>query len=142
MKTCNKCNEKKDLILFAKGKRYKDGRRNVCKKCHTAYVTAYYNINPDKKAAKNKMNTFYKPAYLKHNIDKGQYEELFNLHNGKCHACKDRDGKCIDHDHSCCSSAFSCGKCVRGLLCSQCNTALGSLGDSKEKIKGLLDYIK
>jgi hypothetical protein len=142
MKTCNKCNEEKELMLFAKGKKYKDGRRNVCKKCHTAYVISYYNSNPDKKAAKNKMNTFYRPAYLRHNLTKEEYEELFNLHNGKCHSCKERDGKCIDHDHSCCGGSFSCGKCVRGLLCSQCNTALGSLGDSKEKIKGLLEYIK
>jgi len=142
VKICNKCNEEKDLMLFAKGKRYKDGRRNVCKKCHTSYVTAYYNSNPDKKAAKNKMNTFYRPAYLRHNLTQDQYEQLFNLYNGKCHSCKERDGKCIDHNHLCCSGSFSCGRCVRGLLCSQCNTALGSLGDSKEKIKGLLEYIK
>jgi hypothetical protein len=45
--------------MFAKGKNYKDGRRGTCKRCHTDYVLSYYNSNPDKKAAKNKINSLY-----------------------------------------------------------------------------------
>ena len=40
----------------------------------------------------------------------------------------------VDHDHS-------SGK-IRGLLCVKCNTALGLLKDSKERIKTLLEYIE
>ena len=142
MKTCVKCGEEKDLELFAKGKNYKDGRRGTCKKCHTAYVKNYYNSNPDKKAEKNRMNTFYKPNYIAHHLTEEQYSKMFNLYNGKCHSCKDRGATNIDHDHNCCSGQRSCGKCVRGILCSQCNTALGLLQDNKQKIKNLLQYIK
>ena len=142
MKKCIKCGEEKDLELFAKGKGYKDGRRGTCKKCHTAYVTKYYNDRPDKKAEKNRMNTFYKPNYIAHHLTEEQYNKMLNLYNGKCHSCKDRAATNIDHDHSCCSGQRSCGKCVRGILCSQCNTALGLLQDNRQKIKNLLQYIK
>jgi hypothetical protein len=143
MKTCVKCGEEKELELFTKGKNYKDGRRGTCKKCHTSYTINYYNNNPDKKDAKNKMNTFYKPNYLFHNITKEKYDEMLKMYDGKCHSCKDRDAKAIDHDHACCKNGKgSCGKCVRGILCNQCNTALGLLQDSRQKIISLLEYIK
>jgi hypothetical protein len=47
----------------------------------------------------------------------------------------------IDHDHSCCPSTRTCGKCIRGLLCPQCNVATGFLGDSVSKALGLVEYL-
>lgn len=53
----------------------------------------------------------------------------------------------IDHDHACCDKhpnrgKQSCGACVRGWLCMTCNVGLGSLGDSPERIQGLLAYLE
>jgi hypothetical protein len=40
---------------------------------------------------------------------------------------------CVDHDHTCCpGEKMSCGKCVRGLLCRSCNTALGHIERKSE----------
>jgi hypothetical protein len=30
----------------------------------------------------------------------------------------------IDHDHDCCPGSYTCGKCVRGVLCAPCNRTL------------------
>ena len=104
-------------------------------------MTAYYAKNPDKNAEKIRMNTYYKPSWKRHNISEEYYLELFNKYDGKCHSCKENSATNIDHDHSCCDTYRSCGKCIRGILCHGCNTALGLLKDSPDVIKNLLEYI-
>ncbi len=47
----------------------------------------------------------------------------------------------IDHDHACCPGSYSCGSCVRGLLCWACNVALGIVKDDPDVLKGLLAYL-
>jgi hypothetical protein len=138
MKTCNRCNQKKELGLFAKGSGYKDGRRGICKKCHSEYMTKYYKDNPNKLKTAGKIEKNWR----RHHITEEKYAELFCKHDGKCHACKINVATNVDHDHQCCNKPRSCGKCVRGLLCHQCNSALGLLGDDRKKIKNLLEYIK
>lgn len=140
-KTCSKCGEEKALELFRKQKLNKSGYAADCKACHSKYMTAYYANNPEKNAEKVRMNTYYKPNWHRHKITEEKYKELLAIHSGLCHACKESIATNIDHDHECCSGNFSCGKCVRGVLCHHCNTALGLLKDSQQNIKGLLSYI-
>jgi hypothetical protein len=46
---------------------------------------------------------------------------------------------CIDHDHACCpDEKRSCGKCIRGLLCSGCNRALGIIESKYEMAQAYL----
>jgi len=47
----------------------------------------------------------------------------------------------VDHDHNCCPGTHSCGLCVRGLLCTQCNCAAGLLGDDAERALALARYV-
>jgi hypothetical protein len=46
----------------------------------------------------------------------------------------------VDHDHECCPGPRSCGKCVRGLICNECNLALG-LGQDPQTLRSLADYL-
>ena len=47
----------------------------------------------------------------------------------------------VDHDHSCCPGGKTCGKCVRGILCTRCNMALGLLDDDRTRIARLDAYL-
>lgn len=48
----------------------------------------------------------------------------------------------VDHDHACCpTSSKTCGKCVRGLLCHACNTALGNFQDDPKRLIAAVAYL-
>lgn len=147
MKTCKKCGEEKALSLFPKSKALKSGYRNECKLCYAAYMRAYLAAKPEKAEAnrvaqKVRDSKADKKAYKRHGVTTEQFEAMKAKHNGLCWACQERPGTSIDHDHSCCPGPRSCGKCVRGLLCHYCNTALGLAGDSPEKLIRLIHYLQ
>lgn len=64
--------------------------------------------------------------------------ELFLWSEVRKHA----DTACVDHDRRCCPRDGSCGKCVRGLLCSPCNMGLGLLGDDAGRLARAIAYLK
>lgn len=73
----------------------------------------------------------------KYQLTAEDYEQILRSQNGKCAICEDalqggRDEH-IDHDHI-------TGK-VRGILCSQCNTAVGKFKDSPEIILKAAEYV-
>jgi hypothetical protein len=53
--------------------------------------------------------------------------EYIKMSKNGCNICGDKgtvQTLNIDHDHKCCAGKRSCGECVRGVLCSRCNTVL------------------
>lgn len=69
----------------------------------------------------------------KYGLTTESYNELLKKQNGVCAICKRPEALkrslSIDHDHRCCPTHKSCGKCIRGLLCFRCNQAIGLLND-------------
>lgn len=78
------------------------------------------------------------------------YDELFKKQSGRCAICGTTkpdtlsSGKkylSLDHDHRCCSGIKSCGKCIRGLLCGNCNRGLGQFKDNVLIMKKACNYL-
>ena len=79
--------------------------------------------------------------YSKHHITEDAFLEMYEKFDGKCWSCKESKIYCIDHDHNCCSGVYSCGRCVRGLLCRGCNTGLGHFKDNVDRLAAAMIYL-
>lgn len=76
------------------------------------------------------------------------YERLLLQQDGLCAICRrppepDRM-LAVDHDTRCCppASRRTCGNCIRGLLCTNCNWGLGHLGDDPEVLLRAVSYVQ
>lgn len=80
-----------------------------------------------------------------YNITYDQYWAIYKAQGGKCYVCRRATGArrklSVDHDHACCNGPNSCGKCVRGLLCSKDNEWLGHIRDEADVAQRVIDYL-
>jgi hypothetical protein len=113
-------------------------KEKPCEKCRLA-ANKYRR---EKRKLDNEKLGYDPRRFKRHHITKEIYDNLLNKYDGKCWICKDVKAVHIDHDHSCCNNdSFSCGKCIRGVLCSNCNTAIGLLKDNVSLIKETIKYL-
>lgn len=84
-----------------------------------------------------------KMRWSRYNISPDEAQAMYEAQGGRCAICrvpKNIDSLHVDHDHRCCAQG-SCGRCVRGFLCSQCNTGIGMLGDDRGRLLAAADYL-
>lgn len=131
-RSCNKC--LKELPISEFYKRGKLGLHPDCRECfstkNNASRRARYRISPSSPHENRR-----KSLKVLYGISPEDYEEMVNKQHGRCKACGQKPEKrlVIDHNHS-------TGK-VRGLLCANCNCALGHLKEDVERCHGLIRYI-
>jgi hypothetical protein len=133
MLTCSKCEVTKDSLCFAKDKSKKSGFYSSCKECVTV-ATKEYRAS-DEYIAKE-LNNRFKKLY---GITLDTYNFLLEEQKHCCATCgvsvkKLKRKLAVDHNHT-------TGK-VRGLLCSNCNTALGLVQENKETLVSLISYLE
>jgi len=87
-------------------------------------------------------NAHYK-TQRRYNLTPEQTEKLIVGICDLCGAKRDESKRSfhVDHDHNCCPGPNSCGKCVRGILCSTCNTGLGMFKDDPELLHAAIRYL-
>lgn len=92
-----------------------------------------------------KRNATDRLSRRKYGLTRGEVNAKAEAQGG-CAACGAQtpgDGRWhVDHDHRCCPGKFTCGKCVRGILCRGCNLALGSVGDDPAVLDSLAAYLR
>lgn len=88
---------------------------------------------------------------LSYKMTPEQWQALLNRQNDVCAICGNKEtittkGKllrlAIDHDHNCCSGDKTCGKCIRGLICSSCNNGIGRFKDNPALLRAAAEYIE
>lgn len=141
MKSCKSCGELKAPECFRVDSKSKDGRGNKCKACINARTVAERTAHPE----------MYREITVRvYGITLAEYSELLLAQGGVCAVCLQPETQlmngavkalCVDHDHACCPSKRSCGKCIRGLLCHFCNMAAGFLRDNPATAIAMADYL-
>ena len=105
-------------------------RRHHCQKCISAS-----RAPPTPEQQTKRREKWLRDTY---NISLKEYDDMFKSQGGKCKTCRvDISGKShanLDHCHL--------TKKVRGILCPNCNKALGMVGDSIVKLQALIEYLQ
>jgi hypothetical protein len=130
-KICTSCGIEFPATIeyFQRQPRGKYGIHSWCRKCQTAYCRKWRKKNPNSS----------RQANWKHqgiDISVEQYEKMFADQRGCCAVCgiKIKDHTLdVDHNHN-------TGE-IRGLLCRECNIALGHLNVDDVGITNLLSAI-
>lgn len=85
-----------------------------------------------------------------HGLTIKQYDELHERQEGVCEICKKPEKRlsrtkkevmplCLDHCHECKDKGQHI---IRGLLCHNCNSAMGKLNDDIDILKSMVSYLE
>lgn len=135
LKWCRTCDSVKPLEEFSRQSGRRVSRVSRCRPC----LGVVYQQSDKVRA-----------SALKFGLTEDQQAALYEEYGHACAVCgrpadasSSRTKKlAIDHDHRCCPGQRSCGRCVRGVLCMNCNVGIGNLGDDPERLMAAVEYLK
>ena len=159
-KVCSRCSTEKPLSEFHLTPA--GNHRGICKVCRNAASVArnkaWRERNPEE--YRNRARAVAKRAYYaanpevireqtrlarftKYGITEDHYNQMLREQENACAVCREEftNTPAIDHDHSCCPGIRSCGECIRGLLCSNCNHGLGKFKDDTARLQAAIEYL-
>jgi hypothetical protein len=88
--------------------------------------------------------TYNRKSLIKRNY-KLDYDTYLEMAKDGCHICGEFTERHlqVDHDHKCCPTEVTCGKCVRGIVCNRCNQTVGKYDSGKIRLDNpLYDKVK
>ncbi len=122
--------------------RLKEGMFPAPQGARKKYLTKYGRDN--KQARKGYEKAAFARSY---GLTLAQLEKLHETYRGLCGLCGEPEivgsrRLAIDHDHTCCPGKKSCGKCIRGLICSRCNLGLGHFRHNPKLLGDAILYLR
>lgn len=154
---CLKCKKTKGVDQFGFARAGKFQCRSHCKDCTNKEGKKYWRKNAKRFIERGKsyraqprIKKQIREAHLRrtYKISSEDFRATLDKQGGGCGLCNSKipggvGAFHVDHDHRCCPGRKSCGKCVRGVLCSRCNHLLGVFeNNTKFFTKNAAKYIK
>lgn len=143
MKQCRRCFETKPNQDFPAAKANKDGLHSYCRKCHNAYMRERYASKP--RTDEQRANARVYARTYRYGIKPEDYSRLLEEQDHSCAVCKEQFTDAlkpnVDHDHRCCPGVVTCGRCVRGLLCSPCTAFAGMIETRFDTHEDMFTYL-
>lgn len=133
-KRCRDCDEVKAHDQFSPVRRNRDGLQSYCRPCQNERAKASWANGNEQQRDRRARRTAAYSALRKYGPEGLAVHERRECGEG-CDICgRVTIRMAIDHCHT-------TGK-VRGLLCKDCNTALGIVEESPERLRALIAYIE
>ena len=130
---CSTCGVEKVLLDYHKDNRTVTGHTASCKPCRnskTATWQANRKMLDKEKYSRHRKSLNYKSKY---GITLEEYEQLVETQQQKCIICLQCVPLVVDHCHT--------TGTVRQLLCTTCNTGLGSFKENIFFLESAISYI-
>jgi len=147
-KVCKTCQTEKPITSFRTRVRKDRPNPTTSKSCYTCEKRPYYKAHNERRNKRRATDQDWRSEDLsrqhkgRHGIDHDQRQAIIEAQGGVCGICKSpTSGWVTDHDHSCCPGKKSCGSCIRGVLCNNCNAGLGMFGDDPERLSNAVEYL-
>jgi hypothetical protein len=143
-KVCSRCQVERSTTDYVRNAQSRDGLHPWCRPCRKASRQAFYATNREHALEQQRWKT----VKHRYGVTQEQFDALLAAQGGRCAICgrgqTDSRGArlCIDHDHRCCPGPSSCGECIRGLLCTPCNLAIGYMQDEPARLERAVDYLR
>jgi len=155
-RVCARCKESFEPSEMCRTAQRSDGVGSYCRPCDSArkresdarikaldpeahrerqrtYTRRWKERHPDRAKASERRTSLRR----KFGITPEEYDALLEAQAGVCAICGEPPGQkalAVDHDHDTGS--------IRGLLCGNCNTALGLLSDDVERLIRAIIYVE
>ena len=136
-KTCKKCGESKPLseYSFKRPKNRKPGLQPRCKTCSLEDT----RIWREKQSIDRLKDLYYKRTY---GMSLEEFNCLLDVQHGKCKLCyRDVSVEGLGPNRAVVDHCHKNGQ-VRGILCNECNRALGYFHDNIQALENAIDYIR